>query len=722
MSESKNSLSLFIEELRNRRVFRVSAVYLGVGYALLEASSIIVPMLAWPAVIVKVILGVLVIGFPVAVVLAWMLQMTPEGIRRSPKSGEKQTTDDKPMTSNGVIIVLLVLMAGLIAFPELSQASAPEDELFGFGLIDNTTFALLLILIAGILAYPGLSKKSTSEKPETVNEPERDKSIAVLPFTPFGDEREDEIFADGVHDDILTQLSKIADLKVISRTSVMQYKGTTKLISVIAKELGVADVLEGSVRRAGDQIRIVAQLINAKTDEHLWAETFDREYADIFTVQTEVAKKIAAAMQATLTPEETAYIEEKPTENLKAYQLYMRGRLTFLSYGVNEAEQSIITDAVKLYQQALELDPSMLTALTDLVEASGVSVHWNIGSVVKNHEIAQGALHRAIELDPDHPKVHAAQGLYAYHIDRDFERALEKFEYSMKQMPNAAMLFLYSAAIRRRQGAIQKSLELFAHAVELDPLSPAIIGNAAMTAFDAKDMLNARKYNDLLIALQPEQSTWRFFEAMILLEETDDIDLAVKSYLDSNMNDSSIVAWENKFELYYLKQNKAEISTLLSAGEAYLSEQYYFSRYYAQGFELLGQTDKALEHYTTLKKGSEEKLRKAPEDILALGNLGMAQAALGHIEEAIEAGLRAKHLKPIEIDAVDGVVALENLSYIYATAKMVDETLDLVEQLIDIPSQMTMNILKHKPVFNFLRDNPRFQELIKQAKKIDIHE
>lgn len=709
-------ISNFIQELRNRRVFRVSTVYIGISFALIEVADILIPMMRAPSWSLRALVVLLMVGFPVAVTLSWMFQVTPEGIRRSPKSGERQTSRDKPFTGNGIISMLLILVAAVMISPDFTGAS--QQSASGMGVMNNKAIGALLVLIAGYLAYSNFRSKSGATQTKAQSpDVEADKSIAVLPFTPFGDEREDEIFADGVHDDILTQLSKIADLKVISRTSVMQYKGTTKLISVIAKELGVADVLEGSVRRAGDQIRIVAQLINAKTDEHLWAETFDRKYEDIFTVQTEVAKKIAAAMQATLTPEETVYMEEKPTENLKAYQLYMRARLTYLSYGVNEAEQSIITDAVELYQQALELDPDMLMGLTDLVEASAISVHWNIGSVVKNHEIARSALDRAIELDRDHPKVHAAEGLYAYYVDRDFKRALKKFEYSMEQMPNAAMLFLYSAALRRRQGDVEKSLELFAHAVDLDPLSPAIIGNAAMTAFDARDLKNARKYNDLLIALQPEQSTWRFFEAFILLEETGDIDQAVKSYLDSNMNDATIVAWENKFELYYLKQDKNEIGTLLAGGESYLNEQYYFQRYYAQGYDLLNETEKAIEHYSALKKGADEKLRKAPEDILALGHLGLALVALGQIEEGIEAGLRATHLKPIEIDAVDGAVALENLSYIYAMANMIDETLNLVEKLVRIPSQITMNILKHKPAFNFLQDNPRFQELISGSKE-----
>ncbi len=715
MGRQAGKFALFIEELRNRRVFRVAAVYLGVGYAILESSSIIIPMLGFSETIVKFILGILVAGFPIAVALAWMFQMTPEGIRRSPKSGEKQGLEQKPLTSNGIIIVLLMVLAGIMLIPDFLSSSLGTEASLGRGLMNDTTFAVLLIIIAVILAVPLFKSRRDQSQPVTIQDEVNDKSIAVLPFTPFGDEKEDQTFADGVHDDILTQLSKIADLKVISRTSVMQYKGTTKLISAIAAELGVAHVLEGSVRRAGEQIRIVAQLIKAKSDEHLWAETFDRKYADIFSVQTEVAKHIASAMRATLTPREIAYIEEKPTENLKAYQLYMRGRLTYLSYGVNQAEQSIITDAVNLYQQALELDPDMLMALTDLVEASAISVHWNIGAVAKNIEIAQAALKRAMELDSDHPRVQATQGIYAYYVDRDYKLALEKFDRSIEQMPNAAMLFLYSAAIRRRQGDTAKSLELFDHAVELDPLAPSIIGNAAMTAFDIRDITNARKYNDLLIALQPSESTWRFFEAMITLEETGDIDLAVKSYLDSGMSDSTIVAWENKFELYYLTQDKVEISKLLAGGESYISEQYYFNQYFAQGFDLLGQSEKAQEYYKALKVGSEDKLKKAPGDILAWGQLGLALAALGQVEEGIEAGLKATHLKPFDTDAVDGGVALENLCYIYASAKMVDETLGLVERLVEIPSQITMNIIKHKPVFNFLRDNPRFQALIKHS-------
>ena len=715
MSKQESSFAQFVQELRNRRVFRVVAVYLGIGYAILEASSIIIPTMDLPAIIVKIILGLLVIGLPVAIILAWMFQMTQEGIRRSPKSGEKQSSEQKPLTSNAIIIVLLILLAGLLLIPDLISSSLGEDAPLGGGLLNDTTFAVVLIIIATMLAIPLFKSGRGQSQAVVIQDTVNDKSIAVLPFTPFGDEKEDQTFADGVHDDILTQLSKIADLKVISRTSVMQYKGTTKLISNIAAELGVAHVLEGSVRRAGEQIRIVAQLIKAKSDEHLWAETFDRKYADIFSVQTEVAKHIATAMRATLTPREIAYIEEKPTENLKAYQLYMRGRLTYLSYGVNQAEQSIITDAVNLYQQALELDPDMLIALTDLVEASAISVHWNIGAVAKNIEIAQAALKRAMELDSDHPRVQATQGIYAYYVDRDYKLALEKFDGSMEQMPNAAMLFLYSAAIRRRQGDTVKSLELFDHAVELDPLAPSIIGNAAMTAFDIRDIANARKYNDLLIALQPTESTWRFFEAIITLEETDDIDLAVKSYLDSGMNDSTIVAWENKFELYYLTQDKVEISKLLAGGESYRNEQYYFNQYFAQGFDLLGQSEKAQEYWRALKEGSEDKLKKAPGDILAWGQLGLALAALGQVEEGIEAGMKATHLKPLETDAVDGAVALENLCYIYASAKMVDETLNLAEKLMEIPSQITMNIVKRKPVFNFLRDNPRFQDLIKQS-------
>ncbi|NQV15495.1 hypothetical protein HQ531_08565 [bacterium] len=224
MSEQQSGLKGLFQELRNRRVFRVAAVYLGVGFAILEAADIVIPMLGLPEIIVVIVLGVLMIGFPIATILSWHLQFSEDGVRRSPKSGEKQTADQKPMTSNGLIVVLLFVIVGLLAYPRFVEDKSQDN-----------------------LSY---SDAAGSLDP---------KSVAVLPFTNFSSSDEDAYFADGIHDDILTQLSKIRDLRIISRTTMIKYKDTEKSIEEIAHEVGAANILEGSVRRAGDAVRIVAR-------------------------------------------------------------------------------------------------------------------------------------------------------------------------------------------------------------------------------------------------------------------------------------------------------------------------------------------------------------------------------------------------------------------------------------------------------------------------------
>ena len=319
MSEQKNGPGGIIQELRNRRVFRAIAVYLGAGFAILEAADIVIPMLGLPGNVVKAVFWTLIGGFPLAVGLAWTFQFTPEGLRRSPKSGEKQTEEQKPFTGNSVIIVLLVVIVGLLTYPRVSDQSSGNN----------------------------------GAKPENLEILDA-KAVAVLPFTNFSSNEEDAYFADGIHDDILTQLSKIGDLKIISRTTMIKYKDSDKSMNEIAEEVGAANILEGSVRRAGDQVRIVAQLIKAKSDEHLWAETYDREYADIFAIQTDVARKIASALKSTLTPAEEKHLENIPTTNMEAYDYFLRGNTYWYTKTTKEGNLR----AAAMYQKAVDLDPS----------------------------------------------------------------------------------------------------------------------------------------------------------------------------------------------------------------------------------------------------------------------------------------------------------------------------------------------------------------------------
>jgi len=429
MSDSPSKLSRFIQELRNRRVFRVSAVYLGVGYAILEASSIIVPTMDLPANIVKIILGLLIAGFPLAVTLAWMFQFTPEGLRRSPSSGEKQTTSDKPLTGNPVIIFLLVVIIALLAFPRLTENSPTGTTVTDAIELDT-------------------------------------KAVAVLPFTNFSASEEDAFFADGIHDDILTQLSKIRDLKVISRTTMSKYKDTELTMGAIARELGSANILEGSVRRAGNQVRIVAQLIKADSDEHLWAETYDRDYADIFSVQTDVARSIAAALQSTLSPEEEKQLAEIPTDNMEAYDYYLRGNQYWYTKTTKEGNLK----AVAMYERAVELDPGFGLAYARLSIGHSVlyqAADWD--PTEERKQMARRSLQRAINLIPDHPETHFAKGVYHEWCELDEAAAIAEFETAFELRPTHAETANSLGQIYAKNGIWDNARRYLKVAYDLEP-------------------------------------------------------------------------------------------------------------------------------------------------------------------------------------------------------------------------------------------------------------
>ncbi|MEE9161864.1 MAG: hypothetical protein V3U35_02740, partial [Candidatus Neomarinimicrobiota bacterium] len=320
----QSSLSSFLAELKRRRVFRVAALYGGVAFVLFQIIDSIFEPLHIPEWIGSLIIILLLVGFPLAVGLAWVFDITPEGIVRtdpvssgSGREGRVPPGDSKPLTSNRALAVIAILA---VAFGVWSWLREPGDAA-------------------------------------------RDKSVAVIPFVNFSDSKDDEYFSDGITDDILTHLSKIGELKVIARTSVMQYKNTDRRVRDIARELGVASILEGSVRRSGNTVRITSQLIDADTEEHLWAETYDRELTDIFAIQTDVARRIAKALKATLTPDEQERIEKKPTENLEAYEWYLRGNdyLRRGSFAV-ASDQANLDKAVSAYQRAIALDPNFAAA------------------------------------------------------------------------------------------------------------------------------------------------------------------------------------------------------------------------------------------------------------------------------------------------------------------------------------------------------------------------
>jgi len=658
MAEKKRGFARLMEELRNRRVFRVAAVYLGIGFAALEATDIVVPMLGLPTIIPVIVLGLLMLGFPIATTLAWHYQMTDEGLRKSPRSGEKQTSKEKPWTGNWVTSMLLVLILVLLVYPRFRDA---ESQPYQETLVDA-------------------------------------KSVAVLPFTPFTKTMEDESFADGVHDDILTQLSKIADLKVISRTSVMQYKGTTKLVSDIANELDVANILEGSVRRAGDQIRIVAQLINAKTDEHLWAETFDRQYADIFSIQTEVAKKIARALKAELTPSEEQYISALPTKNREAWEVFTRAEL------LAETGATNIDSASSLYEQAGELDPEFLLPFARLAKIHAHAYFDGNGRDPSPGRLDQAkqALQRAIAMNPDAPETHLAQGYFHYYGSRDYQQALDAFYLAQSSQPNNSDLLEAIGYVERRLGQWDKCWEHLEKAVALDPNNLGKVSELWSTAQMMRKWEVSEKYQQHASAIgggnDPEVEMMQYWHAFRRYGDTERLQVIFDDLVSRFPGDNMRIMrrWHPLFVRDF------------EAGLAYNTSHDDEDNTRGVWLAYTGDQEAAAAYFDSRRIVVEEKIAKHPKDVQAFLNLGFLLARLDKHDDAIRMGQQAVELMPLSKDAVLGSDMLEGLAGIYTDCGLLDEALEIIEQLLLIPSDMTPAILINNPRWDALREHPQF--------------
>ena len=303
-----------------------------------------------------------------------------------------------------------------------------------------------------------------------------DKSVAVLPFDNFNRDPENAYFANGIQDEILTRLAKIDDLKVISRTSTQRYKSSPANLPEIAKQLGVAHILEGSVQKAGDQVRVTVQLIRAATDSHIWAETYDRKLTDIFAVQTDIAENIARALRARLSGREKEAVSERPTDNPEAYDAYLRG-LALWNKLTSSPED--LSETVRQFTRATELDPSFALAWASLSVAH-IFTYAEFDATPRRLALGKKALDRAVALQPDHGEVHFAQGMYQYRGRRDFEAALSAFQKARERSANKVAAIEFSSYVKRRQGKWDEAIQLHTESIELDPRNPILLSEAAV--------------------------------------------------------------------------------------------------------------------------------------------------------------------------------------------------------------------------------------------------
>ncbi|HWY39297.1 MAG TPA: tetratricopeptide repeat protein [Chthoniobacterales bacterium] len=656
----------FFEELKRRKVYRVAIAYVVASWALAQGLAQVLPVFDISNSAIRVVIALLLFGFPVALVLAWVFDITPAGIRRT-SSAAAQTAPTTHRRRNLFLLAAAgVIISAGVGFFVLPRAAAHKV----------------------------------------------DKSIAVLPFENLSDEKENAYFADGVQDDILTNLSKVGDLKVISRTSVMPYRGKTSNVREIGKELGVGAILEGSVRRSGNRVRVNVQLIDANTDEHIWANDYDRDLTDVFAIQTDLAQKIANELQAKLSPTEKAFLERKPTENGEAYLAYIQAMNLFVPDDNEKLKQG-----EQLYQRAIDLDPSFALAYARFSNLESWIFHSFDPSASRRVK-ARAAAEQALKLQPNLPEAHLALGYCYYYGDLDYDRALEEFNIAQKGLPNDPDVLLSLGAIQRRQGKWAESTANFEKAATVSPKDAWVLQNLGINYASVRNWDAAIRIFDRGIALSPSSMGLHAMRAQVAISSRGDLSFGKQELADVPLGfdpdglvtEARVIylIYERKFAegLDLLQKLKGE--TLHGENGAptpkslLMGECYYF----------LGDKPKAHEAMERARAFVEQQLRETPDDASRHSQLGMIFAALGRKEDAIREGKRASELLPEGKDAFDGPSVSTTLAQIYAWTGETDQALQLVEHLLNTPAGLTAPVLKLDPVWDPLRKDPRFQALI----------
>src|SRR5215475_8736099 len=455
-----NSRNLFTE-LKRRNVIRATILYLGAVWALAQGISQLGPSVGAPEWATRWFLVAAAIGFPFWIAFAWFYEFTPEGLKR-----ESEIDPAESITRH-------------------------TGRTLDFAIIGVLALAVVLLLTDRLVLRHGVN--------ETPAVPILEKSIAVLPFENLSRDPDNAFFTDGVQDEILTDLAKVADLKVISRTSVMQYKsGIARNLRKIGEELGVAHVLEGSVQRAGNKVRVNAQLIDARNDRHEWAENYDRPIDDVFAIQSEIAKAIAEQLNAKLSGAERKAVAEKPTQNAAAYDVYLRAIALDNALNLDATKR-----VIGLYAEAVRLDPQFAVAWARLAVArshlyfNGIDLETNSGAAVKE------AADRAMSLQPELGEAWLAQGVYRYRVLRDFQGALQSYEEAIRRLPNSAFVLEQIAHLERRLGQFDAAQKHYQAAAQLDPRNIGILLALADTLQTARRFDEARTVFDRVLEISP---------------------------------------------------------------------------------------------------------------------------------------------------------------------------------------------------------------------------
>ncbi|PYJ91338.1 MAG: hypothetical protein DME62_15630 [Verrucomicrobia bacterium] len=667
----------FFAELKRRNVYKVAIAYVVAGWALAQGIAQVFPVFDVPNWIVRLIVGLIVIGFPITLIFAWAFEITPEGLKRT------EDADAMP------------------------PSSRPSNRAWIYIVFVGAAVSLSLFFLGRYTA--GNRTTASNDK----------KSIAVLPFASLSANKNDAYFADGVQDQILTNLAKVSDLKVISHTSVRQYKtGAERNMREIGRQLGVAYIMEGSVQRARDRLRINAQLIDARTDTHVWAETYDRTAADLFAIQSELAESIVTQLKAKLSPQQKAEIEERPTQDLDAFELYLQAKAIIDSY-INATDvRAALLQALKSLDDAIQRDPNFVSAYCYAARANDLLFFFDLDPSPERISLADAAVKAALRLRPDSAEAHFARGDYYFRCLRDYDRAQEELAIARPGLPNSTPFFILSGYINRRRNHFADAERDFSTAFALDPRNPNAYNLLADTYVLERRFPEAVHVYDNVLAAGEQVPIVRFRRASCTLWGTGNTrplrDVLAK-FPDMEFAGGQTPArpWMAMLEGNY---DEAELVLAASPRQDFQDIDFSFylpkSWYQAMIARAKGDSVRATAAFRECREILAQRLIVKPEHARTIAVLAQVDAGLGQKDLAVREAQHAIDLMPISKDIYDGALVLEGLAQVYAWSGERDRAIELVQKLVSMPGYTNYARLKLHPLWSPLRGDPRFEKIV----------
>ncbi|MEE4116691.1 MAG: tetratricopeptide repeat protein [Marinilabiliaceae bacterium] len=668
----------FWEELKRRKVVMVIIVYAAAAYIILELISIISEPFGLPEWTLKLVFVLLCVGLIISIILSWIYDITPEGVQKTKPSTEGNTEGQKPASIGWKI---------------------------------STYVSLLVIIAIGLTSLLNSINKSSDLS-------RLEKTIAVLPFENFCINVSESHLGDALSNEIATQLAKIQNFEVRSFTSSLQYRGVEKpSMPEIGTELNANFVIEGSVELQEEDISIHVQIIQTKNDKHIWAHEFNGKWNDIISIRANISKAVASALKTILTPEELKDIEKIPTENLDAYNYYLRGNVFYSrSY-----EKRDWTYALNMYNKAIELDPQFALPYT-MIARSHLSLYWFHHDRSRMQlEKSLEAIEAALNINPDLGEAYLAYGVYYYHGHLDYKQALKYLQKAQEYLPNNGECLYYIACVLRRMGDLEEAKKYFIQAISFYPNNVEMNYNTACTYYLLREYSNALRYFNSAIGINPEFAEAHRYKIDLYLNKEGNIDDAKKALEEASLTINlshypELIEKAILIDIYEGRfQNAIDYLNTVSF-EAVQPQFYYYpkSLYYAKVYNMMNDSENTIHYYNLSRLQIEEKIRIDSSDSRLYSSLGICYAGLGQKGKAIIFGKKGLEILPIEKESWRGYHRLMELALIYVMVGEYELALEQLDILLSIPGELSTELLHLDPAWKPLWDKPGFKQLIER--------